>query len=350
MAFIKLPVVSVWDFVRDPASVRLLVEFGEGRGVSATSLLTGTGLQRRQLDDPNAEVDASQELLVVSHLLQALDHPPCLGLEVGSLYSFTTYGIWGYGLISSATAGEALALALRFLPLTYAFTGISAEQTDGRFILKFGEPELEGEVRRFMVQRDMVAAARLMSELVGTDFQLHRIMLRERQPKPDAAQAFDHWARLCKAEIAFGCSQNALVSDARVLGLRMPNANPITAAMCKQTCEALMARRRIKLGVSTLIRSCLQLACGPGLPDLAQMARHLCMSERTLKRRLQEEGTSFRQIVMDVRGKMAQDLLAKGTLSMSEIASRLGFSDQSSFSQAFKRWHGTAPSMAQKIK
>jgi AraC-like DNA-binding protein len=338
--------VSVWDFVRDPASVRLLVEFGESRGLAASSLLDGTGLQRRQLDDPNLEIDASQELLVVTHLLRALDHPPCLGLEVGGLYRFTTYGIWGYGLISSATAGEAMALALRFLPLTYAFTRIAGEQANGQFILKFGEPELDDEIRRFLVQRDLVAATRLMSDLVGPDFRLHRVMLREPQPAIDIAAL----PALCEAPIEFGCEMNALVGDTAVLSARMPNANAVTAAMCKQTCEALMARRRIKQGVSTLIRACLQAASGPDLPDLAHMAHHLCMSERTLKRRLHEENTSFRQILLDVRQQAAQDLLAKGTLSMSEIASRLGFSDPSSFSQAFKRWHGVPPSLAQKIK
>ncbi|RZI86748.1 MAG: AraC family transcriptional regulator [Rubrivivax sp.] len=340
--------MSVWEFVRDPASLRLLVKFGESKGLSSDLLLARTGLQRQQLDDPNVEIEASQELLVVSNLLQALERAPYLGLEVGQLYSFTTYGIWGYGLISSASASDALALALRFLPLTYAFTLISFEEAQGELVLKFGEPELDDHVKRFLVQRDMAAAARLMSDLVGKDFRLVRLMLSE--PQPGGRQGLSKVPDLYGATFEFGCRMNALVVDPVLLAIKMPNANPVTAAMCEQMCVSLMERRRARHGVGMLIRSYLQTAFGNQIPDLSRMAKLLCMSERTLKRRLQEEGTSFRQILLEVRSQLAQDMLAKGTMSMSEIARKLGFTDQSSFSQAYKRWHGMAPSLAPKIK
>lgn len=337
--------MSVWDFVRDPASVRLLVEFGESKGVSSAQLLKRTGLARQQLDDPKVELEASQELLVIANLMRALKYPPQLGWEVGLRYGFTTYGIWGYGLISSATVGEALRLALRFLPLTYAFTLISAGEADGQVILKFGEPDVDEDVRRFLTQRDMAAAARLISELVGNGFKLNRIMLSEaasdRKKESPRGKDSEMWG----AVIEFGCHMNALVFDAAVLQVKLPNANPLTASMCQQLCMSLVEGRRARQGSATLVRSYLHVSCGNSFPDLPTMARHLYLSERTLKRRLQAEGTSFRQLQTEVRSQLAQDLLADGALSISEIATRLGFSDQSSFSQAYKRWHGVAPSV-----
>lgn len=335
--------MSVWDFVRDPASVRLLVEFGEAKGVSSAQLLKRTGLERLQLDDPNVALEASQELLVIANLMRALKYPPQLGLEVGMQYGFTTYGIWGYGLISSATVGEALNLALRFLPLTYAFALISVGEVNGEVILKFGEPDVDEDVRSFLTQRDMAAAARLISELAGNGFKLNRIMLRE--PPPDRDRGRGQGREMWGAVIEFGCHMNAIVCDAAVLQVKLPNANPLTAAMCQQLCMSLMEGRRARQGASTLVRSYLQVSCGNNFPDLPTMARHLYWSERTLKRRLQAEGTSFRQLQTEVRRQLAQDLLSDGTLSISEIATRLGFSDQSSFSQAYKRWHGVAPSV-----
>ena len=78
---------------------------------------------------------------------------------------------------------------------------------------------------------------------------------------------------------------------------------------------------------------------------LADMAQALHLSERTLKRRLQDEGVSYRVLLAEVRGRQANRLLEDETLSLTEIAERMGFSDLSSFSQAYKRWFGVAPSV-----
>ena len=76
----------------------------------------------------------------------------------------------------------------------------------------------------------------------------------------------------------------------------------------------------------------------------AALARLLGVSDRTLKRRLQQEGSSFRALAQAARHARAQALLEAGHLSLTEIAAELGFADLSSFSQAFKRWSGAAPS------
>lgn len=75
------------------------------------------------------------------------------------------------------------------------------------------------------------------------------------------------------------------------------------------------------------------------------MARLMNLSPRTLKRRLQEEGTTYTALLADARGAAAKELLRDPSLPLGEIAVRLGFSDLSTFSQAFKRWYGVAPSI-----
>lgn len=83
------------------------------------------------------------------------------------------------------------------------------------------------------------------------------------------------------------------------------------------------------------------LCCSP-----SHIAALLNTSERTLERRLQEAGACFRDISNTVRKAKAQALVDEGRLSMKEIAEELGFSDLSSFSQAYRRWAGVAPSFA----
>lgn len=67
------------------------------------------------------------------------------------------------------------------------------------------------------------------------------------------------------------------------------------------------------------------------------------MTERTLRRRLADEGTSFRDLLAEVRQTMAEELLSSTGLSVSEVAARLGYSSPSAFIHAFQKWHGCSP-------
>ncbi|VWD51417.1 AraC family transcriptional regulator [Burkholderia lata] len=329
--------MSFWDFTRSPASARLLVDFGDERGVSHTTLLAGTGLADAQLDDPKVEVTAAQELRLTGNLLRALGRAPGLGFEVGQRYHFSAYGVWGYGLIASATARDALALALRFLPLTYAFTVITYREEDGSCVLNFGAPELDGTLSRFVVERDMTAAAVLLQEIGGDAFALSRFTVQAaRTPTMPVP-------RIAGVEPAFSARANSLAFDRALLDRLLPHANPLTVSMCEQMCGQLLEARRARVGTSEMVRQYLTATPGSAPFSLEDMARLMNTSPRTLKRRLQEEGTTFRALLAQARGAMAETLLGDARLSLAEVAERLGFSDLSSFSQAFKRWYGVPP-------
>jgi AraC-like DNA-binding protein len=330
--------MSFWDFARSTASVRVMTLFGEERGVSAESLLAGTRLSVAQMTDPNIEIGAEQELTVVDNLLRALGNAPGLGLEVGQRYHFSTYGLWGYGLVSSATGLDAMALALRFLPLTYAFSTITFHQQDDLGVMHFGEPGagVPEPASAFLIERDMAAAAALDAELVGPDFRLDRFTLRSRNPVPEKT--------LFGVRPTIGSRTNSLAFALDVFRRPLPLADPITAAMCEQMCAHLVERRKGQLRTGTLVRQYLNAAYASTPASLADFARLANTSERTLKRRLRDEGTSFRRLSADFRRQMAEVLLDDGRLSLADIADQLGFSDASSFSQAFKKWSGTAPS------
>ncbi|MDQ5925809.1 MAG: araC/xylS-type protein [Pseudomonadota bacterium] len=333
--------VRPWHFIRDPSSVRLLVDYGEQRGIGAGTLLRHTGLVKAQLQDPHTELQAAQELQVVANLIRALKNPPMLGLEVGFRYGFTTYGIWGYGLISSATVGDALNLAMRFMPLTYAFTQITTSFQDGHIVLQFAPPDVDEPVRSFLALRDLAAASRLIADLTGPDVHLTRSQIMAPAPSAEVLQHLPlHWlGHAC----SFDADVHALHLHADHLTHALPNANPLTASMCEQLCATLVEKRRTRYGTAELVRAHLLSAQGQTLPDLARMAQLLYTSERTLKRRLQDEGVSFRELQAMALQQLASEGLRDASLSLDELATRLGFSDQSSFSQAFKRWTGLPP-------
>ena len=328
-----------WNFARSTASVRLMTAFGEERGLSSATLLAGTRLCPAQVLDPKIEIAAEQELRVVTNLLDGLGNPVGLGIEVGQRYRFSTYGLWGYGLISSATGLEAISLALRFLSLTYAYCAISFHQDEQVGVLQFSEPGggIGESERSFLLLRDMAAAATLDSELVGKDFRLRGFDLRSTLPMPGVS--------LFGAQPTPSCPTNSLTFDIEPFSRPLPNADPVTAAMCEQMCFHLMERRRGYLRMGTLVRQYLNTLPANATGSLPSFAEYANASARTIKRRLHDEGTSFRQISADYRRAIADELLDEGTLSLADIAERLGFSDASSFSQAYKKWSGASPGL-----
>ncbi|MEB0009642.1 AraC family transcriptional regulator [Pseudomonas sp. RTB3] len=329
--------MSFRDFRRGPASALLLVEFGREKGLSATAVLAGSGLTQAQLADPNVELTADQELGVTGNLLQLLGQPPGLGYEVGSRYHFSIYGLFGYGLISSATTGDALALALRFLPLTYAFTVISYEEQGSDGVLTFAVSGLPPDLQDFLLARDMAAAAVLLNELGGEHFSLSRFTLKATAPTQPGN---DH---VLGIPPAYSANCNSLAFNRAFLSRPLPQANAVTVTMCEQMCTQLMQRRIARSGMTALVQHYLT-SIDNAPPDLTSMARLTHISARTLKRRLHNEGTTFRTLLAEARSRSAIEMLNDSRLSLTEIAERLGFSDLSSFSQAFKRWHGVAPS------
>lgn len=338
--------MNFWDFSRSPASVKLLVDFGKTQGLQPAKVLTGSRLTLAQLNGAEVTVSPGQELQVISNLLGLTAHPAGLGLQVGLNYHLSAYGILGYGLMSSTTGADALALGRRFLPLTYAFTTIAHRQEGEYDLLQFEAPaDLAPVLQRFVVERAMAATSRLLLDVIGNDFVLAAFKLQYPGIPKNTASTL---SRILGARIQFSAEANLLSFRHAYLVRKLPQANPITAAMCERMCTELIDRRRTGLRTATFIQEYLNSLPGNNLPDLQDIARLLNTSDRTLKRWLQKEGTSFRQLLATTHHAKADALLADGRLSLSEVAEALGFSDLSTFSQAYKRWTGVAPSLARK--
>lgn len=333
--------MNFWDFARGPASVKVVLEFGLARGFSQDDLLARSRIAPQHLQDPNFELSALQELRVVENLLRLAGHPPGLGLQVGQAYRFSTFGLWGYGLVCSATVGEAMARALRFIPLSYAFSVVEQRIEDGLCLLQMRPPDLAPGLSRFLVERDLAAAASLVLEVGGPGLQLQRVELqggrgRAHRPCPGITQ-------LGGAPVRWDGEGYCLGFDARWLPHPLPSANPISAAMCDELCAKLVERWRVREGTKALVQQVMAATPGDSRPSVAALAVLTSTSERTLRRRLQAEGTSYREVRAAALAEQARELLRDPALPITRIAERLGYADLSSFSQAFKRWQGQSP-------
>lgn len=130
--------------------------------------------------------------------------------------------------------------------------------------------------------------------------------------------------------------------DAAVLQAPCPEANPITAGLCAQFCERLLDSLPHETALARSVRDAC-LGSRGSFPSARDVAARLGLSVRTLHPRLTEEGQHYQGIVDQVRSALAIELLGNTTLSVEEVASRVGFAESSNFRKAFRRWTGQSP-------
>ncbi|MCY1433943.1 putative HTH-type transcriptional regulator [compost metagenome] len=201
----------------------------------------------------------------------------------------------------------------------------------------FDDREVPEDIRVFMAERDYAAMAALESDLIGRPLPVIRAELRAPEPA-DIAPYLDVFGVMP----IFDAPENRVIKDGTQLDLPLLAGDSEAARQCEEQCQALLAERKARSGLAGRIRH--RLLARPGqVPDMEQVADELHMTSRTLRRRLADEGTSFRQLQDEVRLALAEELLALGSLTLEEIAERLGYGEVSNFIHAFKRWTGTTP-------
>ena len=327
-----------WNFPRSTTGVRLLLQLAQEHGLSADTVLAGTGLSQALLDDPKAEVPAMAELALIERLVQHLPHVPGLGLQAGARYRATTYGIWGYALISSPTLRSAAHMALRYLNLTHAFTHITMDERDGQATFTLHDLEVPATVRRFVVDRDAAAIITLQKDLFHRHIPLSALRFKG-APPPYIEQVTAYYGVAPR----YNAGANQACMSSEVLDLALPQANEHTAALCEDMCRELLQQRQVRSGVAARVRNRL-LQTPAQMPDMVAVADELCVTPRTLRRHLLAEGTTFRDLVDEVRHTLATELMSTAESPDKEIAQLLGFHDLSAFIQAFRRWRGVTPS------
>ncbi len=318
-----------------------MVGYAGEHGVPATRMLAGTRLTEAMLRDPDAQIDAYIELAVVRNLVRELADRPAFGIEVGRRYRITTFGIFGFACVSSPTLGEAIGFALRYLELSFTFCLPVAEWRSGEFVAWVHDESIPTDVRQFLVERDVGAMHQVLSDLLGKPLPLARAEFRSAEPAyvDMLTDAFGVHPR-------FGRAQNLFSFDPAMLEQPLPQANEHTWAMCLAQCRDLVDRRRARTGIAAEVRELLVPGGAKGFTAPAgidTVASNLNMSTRTLRRRLDIAGTSYRALLDEVRRALAEEMLTATPLSVSDVAIRLGYAEASTFIFAFRRWTGATP-------
>ena len=337
---------QLWDFRRGMATARVLCQLGQDHGLSLEQLLQHTGLGRAQLEDPKGELEAVQEIQVIRNLVNGLPQRLTLGIEAGERYHVTTYGLWGYAVLSSPTLGMAVSMASRMLNQTFSLTTNEVEQAGPLVTVTYHSDHLPPDVRQFIMDRDRAAVVTLQREILGHPLPYQAIQMRRAEPPAELVEAY---TQLFGVRPQFGQAHDRSLFAASLMHEPLPQADPHTAALCEQMCKKLVDARSSRTGVAAQVRDRL-MRTPDRIPDMEEIAAEMSITSRTLRRHLTTEGASFRALLEEVRSTLAEELMTNATLTHSEIAERLGYADVTTFIEAFRRWKGVPPSEFRKAQ
>jgi AraC-like DNA-binding protein len=299
--------------------------------------LKGTGILVSQLEDDDTRITLQQELAFYRNLL-SLTGDPTFGLRLGQQYPPQRYGLFGYALMSAATFRHTLSLVEKFGRLTFSFFsfhfGVSGNQA---WFAMSQPPPIEEDLLNLYLDRDMSAARLGFAETLGQAFPIEEACFTH-----DGHGRQEVYRQHFGSEVGFSAQCGKLVFSSELLDKRLPQSDPESSRHLQQQCQMLIAKLTSHGHFIDDVRM-LVLARPGFFPDIDYVAEKLAMSTRTLRRRLAQEGSSYRELLDEVRYGLAKEYLQNTSLPMEEISVLLGYTESGNFSHAFRRWSGGSP-------
>ena len=319
--------------------IQLLSEL-EKAGVSPEQL--SRELRRRgvtALDTSRAVVEGAQTMILLETAVD-LAQDPCLALRLGKMVGIASFGPFGFALMSCANLRESIQLLVRYGQLSFEhFWG--AHEHDGGLLLRAKLAVGTERRRQLVTELSLSNISAVGRSLYGK--QVERAEGVEIQLNYSRPEHIACYKRAFSNPVKFDCEHSQLFLPAHVLDTPVKTANRSEHVVFHQQCEEMLRGLDSAEKTTAAVRQLLIQSAGDFL-DIAQVAEHLHVSERTLRRKLEAESTSFRVIVEQVRDLLAREYLAETALTVAEIAHLLGYSVTVNFRRAFVRWNGVTPS------
>jgi AraC-like DNA-binding protein len=317
----------VWDL--PGANIRDLVTLAGRWKVTPEALLDGLPVTFESLADPTTRVPLRicEAIVLRAH---ELTREPALAFYLGMEMRVSSHGFLGFAAMTASTARDAIELACRFAGTRTSAIGLALVVEGDTASIVIEERTPLGAMRELAVLTLIVGFWTLGRQLTGT-------MLDGAGecafPEPPYARALPLGGRL-----RFGAPVHRMVFGSAILDLPLTTADAVATKLAKEQCERELLA--ISPGLSGRIRA--QLTAKPAA-SLEDIAKHIHVSPRTLKRKLADEGTTFSAIRDDLRRQRALLLLDDRRLAIGEVATRLGYTELPNFTRAFRKWTGMTP-------
>lgn len=309
-----------------------------GDGVDGPALLRSVGLDPDGETDPKTMIADSDYYRLLERIAGDIDATD-LPLRSGASMRLDDYGALGLAFKAAATLGGSWARVARYARLWTSVVEYSLEPRgeDTWFHLHRAGPRRLG--LRLSNEATLASATAIAREASASGhFCPLEVHIRHAAPRHTARH--EAWFG---CPVVFGSDRDALlISRAAMMAPNRLGDRGITRFLLGHL-DAELSQIEETRPVADRTKDAIARALSEGMPRMADVARRLGLSARSLHRRLAEDGLSFQTLTEETRRELAEGLLRDELYSIAEIAYLTGFSEQSAFNRAFKRWTGATP-------
>ncbi len=323
------------------AAVSITLKIIESYDIDPVPLLENLGLNPKLLEDPNARFD----YIKIDQLwfdAVALADDPNFGLRAAKYWHPSSLGALGYAWLTSTSLRTALNRFARYMSILTEGACLDVDTID------IGSADEALSVHLYYNAISKQQATRTDSFMAmllamcqancGESFHPSSISLTHPEPKDSS-----HFDALFKCPIYFGAKENRFNISKDVADERLLSANPQLALINDKIIIETLAKLE-KDNIIARVKSEILNQLASGNVTDATVADALHIAQRSMQRKLQNENTTFRSILNDLRQELAKKYLQNSNMSLIDVAFNLGFSEYSSFSRAFKNWTDLTPS------
>jgi AraC-like DNA-binding protein len=317
---------------------RLAVARLESAGVPVEPILRRAGLTPEVIADPEERLSVQSQIALLDEAAIALKDD-CLGFTLARDHDPREIGLLYYVMASSRTLGDGLRRVARYSRITNESVVVGYREGN-RLIISLSYSGVPRHSDRHQIEFCMFGLLRICRMLTGQNLVPQYFCISHHR-----SGVTSEMTRFVGTKVEFGADSDEFALDLDARELPLIHSDSYLNDLLLKYCEAALANKR---GDRSHLRTRVENAISSLLPHgrvLAEdVARSLGMSERTLARKLSDEGLNFTETLQQLRRDLAVRYLDDRKLHISKIAWLLGFHEVSAFTHAFKRWTGKTPS------
>ena len=321
--------------------MRPLFDYVTNQGKPIDSMLALLGLTEAELKNGDRRVsDESVDRLFAE--AERLCDDPNVGLHIGQTMRASHLGILGMLVMTCANAREAFDLVLRYQNLIGNGGEVAIEEHGDEIEFSYFPVNGREPYGRHNIEFCFAGWNAQVTLLAGAQFKPTRMALP--YPRPENV---DDLHAIFGCDISFDAPKACAYFPASYVDAPLFSAEPqlktVLETKARQRLRDWQGEQMAGSPVVAQTKQAIAEAIAFGVPTIDDIAEAMMMSSRTLQRQLENLGSSYKELLDSVRADLASKYMGQQELSILDVAFMLGFSEQSSFQRAFKRWFGATP-------
>ncbi|MBC9251391.1 AraC family transcriptional regulator [Pseudomonas alcaligenes] len=321
-----------------PALLKYL-RYAEQLDLDCAAALAAAGLQRETLSDNGKRIPSEEHERLLSHLVSA-SGDPLFGLHSASFVQPGSWSVLGYITMNCATLGEAMSRIVPYEKLVGDMGTSRMEQVGSQVHLSWDCRHDSPEIRRHMVENVLASWLLYARWIADMDKSPDEVWFEHAQP---AGTTQEDYQAVFGCPVRFAQPSNTLLVPLAYLGIPLRQADANLLRTLEEHALTMMAGLDSDEPLPLRVKNALRLLLKDGLPRKERVAEKFNMTVRTLQRHLQQAGTSYQEILDQLRQELAEHYLLRSDLAIQDIACYLGFTESRSFHRSFKACTGMTP-------